>query len=921
MKHKLIILALVFSLVFVSQNTFSLGMGKMQVNSALDEPLNATIDIIANSDESVEQISARLASSDDYKKVGLDKSFVPANIMVSVDEDNPYQINLSSNGPISEPIVSLLLDVKWANGRILREFTLLLDPPSYQASASGSVSMPKVDPEPVQEQADTLADVQDDAVTAQSDDIPPVSRDLNEVDENLDTNMSDTDQDDTEFTVETPMEENVSDTLSVMPGEVYVDAGDTLWSIANQNKPGDVTTHQMMMAIYNKNPDAFLNNNVNKMIKGSTLQMPDADSADDLSYQEALAEFESHNSRWDSADDSYRSFQTESDVDDTSAVADTTDYGVQLSGGEGDDVDSQQTEGDIADSGNAGMSDEEVFNTNSENEALKSRVSELENIVNEQQSALELQDDDMANLENQMAQTSEDDTLTTGDFDVESEAGTEESVSDNTLAEDAMTDDAVGEDVTGDDVTGDDVWDTGITEDDALTDTGTELADGIGEQDTVDTADSFDETAPTEELAEDVADKDENLVAEPAQTPVRVSEPWYTPVMNWIEQNILWVIIGLVVLFLIVLLPRLFNRGDEDPAEESSFLDDIKSSRDQAKAGTVEEDLQTLDEDEETVLTAPVSVDDDEDSEDTSDDVLGSDDDTAEEDDDQDDDVLAELDNSLAFDDDDDEDDDDFDFDFDDDDTSASDDSSDEDTVDDLNYETPTKEYDPAPFKDEDDSFDDDFDLSDLDDDLDEELDADLDDDVKSEESQDESIVDTEATVETDLFDDDEMDLEAELSELDDEETEVIEMDADEDLMEETGQASNDFSDDDFLADLDTVDDLDDDSSEADTSGDELADALEDESDDGFEESLSLDEDEEATTFETEQADDDMDEDIDLGLDDLMDEGDVIETKLDLAKAYIEMGDTEGAKNLLDEVKAEGNDDQQAEANKLLDDM
>jgi Tfp pilus assembly protein FimV len=64
-----------------------------------------------------------------------------------------------------------------------------------------------------------------------------------------------------------------------------------------------------------------------------------------------------------------------------------------------------------------------------------------------------------------------------------------------------------------------------------------------------------------------------------------------------------------------------------------------------------------------------------------------------------------------------------------------------------------------------------------------------------------------------------------------------------------------------------------------------------------------------------------MDEDIDLGLDDLMDDGDVIETKLDLAKAYIEMGDTEGAKNLLDEVKAEGNEAQQSEANKLLDDM
>jgi Tfp pilus assembly protein FimV len=631
MKHKLIILALVFSLVFVSQDTFSLGMGKIQVNSALDEPLNASIDIIANNDEAIEQVSAKLASSDDYKKVGLDKSFVPANIMVSVDEDNPYQINVRSNGPVSEPIVSLLLDVTWANGRILREFTLLLDPPSYQTSTIGSVSMPVTESEPAQQEPETMADVQDDAVTAQSDDIPPVSQDLNQPDEDIMTEGTEQDQDDNEFAVETPMEENVSETLSVMPGEIYVDSGDTLWRIANQNKPGDVTTHQMMMAIYNKNPNAFLNNNINEMIKGSTLQMPDADSAEYISYQEALAQFESHNSRWANANDSYSSFQTESQVDDSETVADTTDYGVQLSGGEGDDADSQQTEGDLAESGNAGLSDEEAFNTGSENEELKSRVSELESIVDEQQSALELQDDDMANLENQMAQDpTEEDTLTEGDFDAVTE-------DDETLADDTMDDD---------------VWGSDVTQDETLDETSDSMteSDEQGMDEDPNTSDSLDEAEPSEELNEDVSEEEGALVATPSQPPVRVSEPWYTPVMNWIEQNILWVIIGLVVLFLIVLLPRLFNRGDEDPAEESSFLDDIKSSRGKQEAESFDDNDNDneLDEDEETVLTSPISVDGDDDNLDS----FETDDDQSEEydeDDDDDDDVLATLDNSLAF--------------------------------------------------------------------------------------------------------------------------------------------------------------------------------------------------------------------------------------------------------------------------------
>lgn len=879
MKHKLIILALVLSLVFVSQNTLSLGMGKIQVNSALDESLNATINIIANDNESIDQVSVKLASAADYKKVGLDKSFVPGNIMVSVDNDNPYQINVSSNGPVSEPIVSLLLDVSWANGRILREFTLLLDPPSYQASSSGSVSIPTVPSTP-----ETLADVEDDAVTVQSDDIPPVSQDLNEAYEAMDTKTTESDQINKDIVVETPMEENVSDTLSTTPGEVYVAAGDTLWRIANNNKPNNVSTHQMMMAIYNNNPDAFLNNNINQMVKGSTLQMPDADVADDLSYQQALAEFESHNSRWATADDSYSSFQTESQLDDEETVADTTDYGVQLSGGEGDDADSQQTQGDIAESGNSGLSEEDAYNEAREKEELKSRVSELESIVNEQQSVLELQDDDMANLENQMAQDpveSDEAAMLDGDFE-----------------DDLMADDSEKSDST------DDVWDAELSDETDVTVEDSEyLAD---EQDAMSDEEPAqqDSLADVENIENDLDMAEEPATVAPSVTPIKVSEPWYSSAINWIQQNVLWVIIGLVVLFLLILLPRLLNRGDSDPADEGSFLDDIKSSRDEQKHVTAD-DVE-LEEDDETILTTPIAVDDDTDEEDFAEDdktpsLLDEDDDI------DDDDVLAELDSSLAFNDDDDdaEDDDldDFDFGFDDESDdepvsestkSVSDDSKDD--LLDLDDETPTKEFDPAPFKDNDD-FEDDFDLSELDEDtLDEGKDV-LADDLVAEDKSD---------------DDDVLDLESELSDLDDEFS-ITDMDTEEDEDEQ----DDDFSDDDFLSELDDIEDLDEELTEESTS-------LDEDTEDGhdFEDSFSLDDDDQVTVFETDSEDDDMDDDaIDLGLDDLMNDGDVIETKLDLAKAYIEMGDTEGAKNLLDEVKAEGNEAQQSEADKLLDDM
>ena len=150
MKQKLILLALVVALTIVSQSSLSLGMGKIQVYSALGEPLLSSIEILTNADEELGDLTVSLASAEDYQKVGLDRSFVPANIMVSMDEINPHQINVTSNGPVTEPIVSLLLDVNWNNGRILREFTVLLDPPVYD-SASSQAQVNNVVIEPLQD--------------------------------------------------------------------------------------------------------------------------------------------------------------------------------------------------------------------------------------------------------------------------------------------------------------------------------------------------------------------------------------------------------------------------------------------------------------------------------------------------------------------------------------------------------------------------------------------------------------------------------------------------------------------------------------------------------------------------------------------------------------------------------------------------
>lgn len=869
MKHKLILLALVFSLVIVSQDSQSLGMGKIQVNSALDEPLNATINIMANENELIDQVSVVLASSADYKKVGLDKSFVPSNILVSVDEASPYQINVTSNGPVSEPIVSLLLDVTWPNGRILREFTLLLDPPTYQASSMAAVEMPPVtESAPVTEQDYYVVDEPQtgDTEIVQSEDVPPISSDLNQMQE-------------AQLAAEAEpivAEASTPTRQAQASGEVHVNAGDTLWSIANQNRASDVSTHQMMMAIYQNNPQAFHNNNINQLLKDSTLTMPDTDDVNAISYNEALAEVKAQHESWAAEQDDYSSYQTEAEETTSIYVDDTPDYGVQLSGGEGRQADSEQTEGEEAIAGSSEMDEVDAYNALSEAEELKSRVSELESIVDEQQAALQLEDDDLANLETQLADADRADVLTEGGFDQEDSA-------DELLTDDQMVDD---------------VWDSG---DEILDD---ELSIGKSDDET-----EVDTEVDTDAMESEAAVVEEELTTGTEIQPVTAAnEPWYSQAIDWFMNNILWVIVGLVVLLILVLIPKFINR-DEEVAEEGSFLDDIKSSR-RNETSDADETDRLLAEEDETVVTMPVSADELE-TEDNDMDLA-----TLSDSDDDDDDVLADLDSSLQFDGDDtaDEDVEDlFNFDFDDDDKDDDEDEvEDEDNDDELLDETPTKEYDPKPFMAIDDTeegeLEDDFSLDELEDQADasaDDLASDLEDELDKD-SAGEMVDDFD-----DIFD-----LESELE---------TELDSEEELADETKLSSTEedtvFDEDDFLSELDDLDTLDeDDSVDAGLTEESLND---DESkDDAFEDVLSLDDldDEETIAFDADE-DDKMDESIDLGLDDLMGEGDVIETKLDLAKAYIEMGDTEGAKNLLAEVVSEGNSDQINAAKKLLDDM
>ncbi len=850
MKQKLILLGLVTGLVMVSHDTQSLGMGKIQVHSALDQPLQANIDLMISEGEDLSDLNVKIASDADYKKVGLDRTFVPSSIEVRRDENNPTLIEVFSSGPISEPIVSLLLDVNWKNGRILREFTILLDPPVYQSDQSV-----------VQAQQPDLPDQVNESEIQRPQESVAQTRAEASQPEIMTTGQRTGDQD-------VSNEDTNGDSYSRFTSSISVESGDTLWSLANVSKPSQVSTQQMMMALFSHNPQAFINGNINQLKKGSVLDIPQRHEVESLSQSEALSMVQNHIDRWtpsaDSQSGDYTSIQTSDDGQYASDDgASEIDYGVELAGGS--DVNSSDGVSSGSDVSDPTIT-EELYNTESENLELKDRVSELEELLEQQQAVIELKNNDMANLEQQMATVNDSDEV----------------------LEVTETDD---------------VWGDAQVENDAIYSGSADISadsDSTSSSTTVEQADKGNITSESDEDTKQVLSTSTEPVSPPqfSGTQQRNEPTMIEKIIEWVMSNLTFVVIGIISLVVLVFGLRFFTGRSKDVSEETSFFDDIKA-RNQSKEDQ-EEDVLVSDF-EETEVNEPLAVEESEQNLDAGEDVLedlrkaGFD--VDEDDEGEDEDIFK------GFDDDDTSDqietdvaeklDDDnqggFDFDGFLNDEDQGDESLFEQSTDDVITKDLTEDARKATEASQPDNEQEDIDFSELDE-LDFEKPANASDLASR---SDDLVEETEMSVETS--------------------EEIVEDDLELDL-----------DNDDFNLDLEDMEEFDISDSDADLSEEaiDVVDSDVDSIEESFDEVLDLDGDTIADLeVETEEVVDDSDLDLGEDIDNMLDEGDVIDTKLDLAKAYMEMGDVAGARNLLKEVAAEGNDAQVEAAKKLLDEM
>jgi pilus assembly protein FimV len=254
---------------------FALGLGEIHLNSALNQPFDADIDLVSAADEDLTALRASLASNDTFARYGLDKPAYLSDFTFRVvrGPDGRDVLKVTSPRPVTEPFVTLLVEANWPRGRLLREYTVLLDPPVYAPAAqeAAPVAAPRVStpaPGPAAPAATPASSTGTPDAFATAPAAPPPAP-----------------------APERPRAAAPVAAPAVAAGSSYrVRPNDTLWKIASSAHPGTRSdVNRAMVAIYQSNPQAF-DGNINVLRAGSLLKIPSASDVSAIPASAAAAE-------------------------------------------------------------------------------------------------------------------------------------------------------------------------------------------------------------------------------------------------------------------------------------------------------------------------------------------------------------------------------------------------------------------------------------------------------------------------------------------------------------------------------------------------------------------------------------------------------------------------------------------------------
>ena len=383
-----LVLAIAAATSLTSGMAHALGLGEISLQSSLNQPLNADIALLEVRDLDNTEIIPRLASAEDFSKAGVERDFFLTNLKFTpvILPNGKSMIRVTSAKPVREPYLNFLVEVIWPSGRVLREYTLLLDPPMY--SPETAAMAPRL---PVAAAAPTYR-----AQTKPTD--GPFK-----VGSLPGSNYS--------STAVTPQPKPAAAKPAALDGQYKTGSNDTLWAIAQRVKGGG-SLNQTMLAIQDLNPDAFVAGNINRLKSGQVLRLPDSNQINARSRSQASAAVTEQNAAWREG----RSLPpvTARQLDATKrdeagaapAEVETTDS-LRLVAADAGKAASTSEKGEPGDSkalsDKLAVTQESLDTSRRQGDELSGRVTDLQGQLDKLQKLIELKDSQLAQLQADLA--------------------------------------------------------------------------------------------------------------------------------------------------------------------------------------------------------------------------------------------------------------------------------------------------------------------------------------------------------------------------------------------------------------------------------------------------------------------------------------------------------------------------------------
>ncbi len=386
-----VVLGVLLGFLALPISVYALGFGGIKLNSALNEPFDAEIELLSATAADVEGLQVKVADRNAFARAGVDRPSFLNKIKFKVERrsSGSYFVRMTTVQPVREPFMNFLLEMDWPNGRMLREYTVLLDPPDLFHRQPTVVQSPeteppaeviRIEPEPlavepelapepsVQTAPEPLFIPEPEPVAAEPEPTPiaepepelaPAPEPVAEIapeptpepipepapiaeeqlavtpepepfvedqlfpliplsdyreprDSDFDQPAGVTDFSETETAPEFQVEELTAE--PPITGDLdhgLTRKGDNLWTIAEKMRPSDSTTiYQVMMALVNSNPEAFVDGNVHRMKVGHVMRISDPSLLSAMSSQEAAAEYRRQTEAWDQFRESVAQVET-----------------------------------------------------------------------------------------------------------------------------------------------------------------------------------------------------------------------------------------------------------------------------------------------------------------------------------------------------------------------------------------------------------------------------------------------------------------------------------------------------------------------------------------------------------------------------------------------------------------------------------